>query len=131
MLEVCRVTEIQISSLVDTEYDRAKVPPHNGNDPPPAPGSLKALLFATPIKQSTKQGNARGTSEVRRGTSSNHFHCPVPRSSSHIGPRYWSLCRNTRGYLSDSGRWPFAPHQSIYHCTQKDYQINSKTVSVR
>ena len=28
----------------DTEYDRAKVPPHNGNDPPPATGSLKALL---------------------------------------------------------------------------------------
>ena len=32
-----------------------------------------------------KQGNARGTSEVRRGTSSIHFHRPVPRSSSHIG----------------------------------------------
>ena len=31
----------------DTEYDRAKVPLHNGNDPPPAPGSLKALLFPT------------------------------------------------------------------------------------
>ena len=32
-----------------------------------------------------KQGNARGTDEVRRGTSSTHFHYPVPRSSSHIG----------------------------------------------
>ena len=32
-----------------------------------------------------KQGNARGTGEVRRRTSSIHFHCPVPRSSSHIG----------------------------------------------
>ena len=32
-----------------------------------------------------KQGNARGTGEVRRGTSSIHFHCPVPRSSSQIG----------------------------------------------
>ena len=32
-------------SLVDTEYDRAKVPPYSGNDPPPAPGSLNALLF--------------------------------------------------------------------------------------
>ena len=30
---------------LDTEYDRAKVPPYTGNDPPPAPGSLKALLF--------------------------------------------------------------------------------------
>ena len=31
--------------MIHTEYDRAKVPPYNGNDPPPAPGSLKALLF--------------------------------------------------------------------------------------
>ena len=31
--------------FVDTEYDRAKVPPYNGNDPLLAPGSLKALLF--------------------------------------------------------------------------------------
>ena len=53
--------------------------------PPPAPGSLKTFFVSNPIKRSTKQGNARGTSEVRRGTSSNHFHCPVPRSSSHIG----------------------------------------------
>ena len=30
---------------LDTEYDRAKVPPYNGNDAPPAPGSLKAPLF--------------------------------------------------------------------------------------
>ena len=37
------------------------------------------------MKQSTKQGNARGTSEVRRGTSPIHFHCPAPQSSSHIG----------------------------------------------
>ena len=35
----------------------------------------------------SKQGNTRGTSEVRRRTSSIHFHCPVPRSSSHIGHR--------------------------------------------
>ena len=46
------------------------------------------ILVSNPIERSTKQGNARGTSEVRRGTSSNHFHCPVPRSSSHIGPRF-------------------------------------------
>ena len=32
-----------------------------------------------------KQGNTRGTGEVRRGTSSIHIHCPVPRLSSHIG----------------------------------------------
>ena len=45
---------------------------------PPAPGSLKALLLPPLFYQSTKRGNARGTSEVRRGTSSIHFHCPVP-----------------------------------------------------
>ena len=39
----------------DTEYNRAKVPPYNGNDPPPAPGSLKTLLFP-PLEKSTKQG---------------------------------------------------------------------------
>ena len=32
----------------DTKYDRAKVPPYNGNDPPPAPGSLKALFCFHP-----------------------------------------------------------------------------------
>ena len=40
-----------------------------------------------------KQGNARGAREVRRGTSSNHFHCPGPRSSSHTGPRKMTLFR--------------------------------------
>ena len=49
---------------IGTEYDRAKVPPYNGNDPRPP------LV----TKQSIKHGNARGTSEVRRGTSSIHFH---------------------------------------------------------
>ena len=52
-----------------------------------------------------KQGNARGTSEVRRGTSSIHFHCPVPRSSSHIGhgkyeKQIWKMYEN-RGILVD------------------------------
>ena len=57
---------------IDAEYDRAKAPPYNGNDPRPPPGSLKALSASTPTKQSTKQGDARGASEVRLGTSSNH-----------------------------------------------------------
>ena len=53
---------------------------------PARPWQSERPSVSTPInKQSTKQGNARGTSEVRRGTSSNHFHCPVPRSSSHFG----------------------------------------------
>ena len=44
----------------------------------PAPGSLKTLLFPSHIKQCIQI-------QVRRGTSSIHFHCPVPRSSSHTG----------------------------------------------
>ena len=31
--------------LLNTEHDRAKVPPCSGNDPRPSPGSLKALLL--------------------------------------------------------------------------------------
>ena len=48
--------------LFDTEYDRAKVPLHNGNDPPPAPRSLKRSLFpsSNPVKRSTKQGGTQG-----------------------------------------------------------------------
>ena len=38
-----------------------------------------------------KQGNARGTSEVRRGSSPIPFHCPVPRSSGHIGDGFGGL----------------------------------------
>ena len=52
---------------------------------PALPWKSKSPSVPIPIKQSRKQGDARGASEVRRGTSSIHFHCPVPRSSSHIG----------------------------------------------
>ena len=40
----------------DTEYDRAKVPPYNGNDPPPAPGSLKAPLFPPLVNEVQNKG---------------------------------------------------------------------------
>ena len=52
---------------------------------PARPWYSKSPSVSTPFEQSTKQGNARGTSEVWRRTSSIHFHCLVPRSSSHIG----------------------------------------------
>ena len=52
---------------------------------PALPWYVQNPSVSTPINQSRKQGDARGASEVRRGTSSIHFHCPVPRSSSHIG----------------------------------------------
>ena len=53
---------------------------------PALPWKAKSPSVSRLSKLSIKQGNARGTSEVRRGTSSIHFHCPVPWSSSHIGP---------------------------------------------
>ena len=44
--EIIQKGKVSRSGKVDTEYDRAKVPPYNGNHPrPPSPGSLKALLF--------------------------------------------------------------------------------------
>ena len=52
---------IGILIKVDTEHDRAKVPPYNGNDPPPAPGSLKALLFP-PLLNNVQN---KGTQGVR------------------------------------------------------------------
>ena len=54
--------EIDFQTLTfDTEYDRAKVPPYNGNDPPPAPGSLKTLLFP-PLLNNVEN---KGTQGVR------------------------------------------------------------------
>ena len=41
---------------IDTEYDRANVPPYNGNDPPPAPGSLKRSLFPTLLNEVQNKG---------------------------------------------------------------------------
>ena len=43
-------------SKFDTEYDRANVPPYNGNDPPPAPGSLKRSLFPTLLNEVQNKG---------------------------------------------------------------------------
>ena len=80
-----------ICFFIDTEYDRAKVPPYNGNDPPPAPGSLKALLFPPLLNEVQNKGTQGVHSEVPRGNPSIHFHCPVPRSSSHIGHGFWFL----------------------------------------
>ena len=48
----------------DTEYDRAKVPPYNGNDPPPAPGRLKAPLLPPLLNEAQNNFN-KGTQGVR------------------------------------------------------------------
>ena len=45
-----------ISFLIATQYDRANVPPYNGNDPPPAPGSLKRSLFPTLLNEVQNKG---------------------------------------------------------------------------
>ena len=60
---------------------------------PALPWQSKNPYVSTRIKQSTKQGDARGASEVRRGTSSNHFHCPgTPVVQSYRSPNcYRSL----------------------------------------
>ena len=58
--------------------------PYNRNDPCP-PLVVEEPFCFHPIKQSTKQRDARGASEVRRGTSSIHLHCLAPRSYTHIG----------------------------------------------
>ena len=44
---------------LDTKYDRLKVPPYNGNDPPPAPGSPKGLLFPSLSNTVENKGTAR------------------------------------------------------------------------
>ena len=41
---------------IDTEYDRANVPPYNGNDPPLVPGSLKRSLFPTLLNEVQNKG---------------------------------------------------------------------------
>ena len=51
---------------------------------PPAPGSLKAPLLPS-LLNNVQTRERKG---YERGTARNfpiHFHCPVPRSSSHIG----------------------------------------------
>ena len=50
------LSEEMFAAQFDTEYDRANVPPYNGNDPPPAPGSLKRSLFPTLLNEVQNKG---------------------------------------------------------------------------
>ena len=68
----------------EDQGDQAKVPPHNGNDPPPAPSSLKALLFPPLLNNVENKGTqgvrARCGAELPpfisiAGHGTNHF-CP-------------------------------------------------------
>ena len=70
---------------LDTEYDRAKVPPYNGNDPPPAPGSLKALLFP-PLLNNVENKGRKG---YERGTARN-FLQSFPLSGASVVQSYWA-----------------------------------------
>ena len=71
--------------MIDTEYDRAKVPPYNGSDPPPAPGRLKALLFP-PLLNKVQSKGMRGV-QARYGAELPPLISIVwhPGPSSHIG----------------------------------------------
>ena len=51
--------------IFDTEHDRAKVPRHNGNDPRPAPGSLKPLL-SLPLLNKVQNKGTQGV-QARHG----------------------------------------------------------------
>ena len=55
MLAKCPPFHYPLSKL-DTEYDQAKVPPYNGDDPPPAPGSLKVLLLPPLLNKVQNKG---------------------------------------------------------------------------
>ena len=73
----------------DTEDDLAKVPPYNGNDPPPAPGSLKVLLFPLLLNEVQNKGYKRGTA--------------FPLSSAPVVQSYWA-------WNLDASRQKLTPH---------------------
>ena len=76
---------VHLSPVFDTEYDRAKVPPYNGNDPPPAPGSLKAPLFP-PLLNNVQTRERKG---YERGTARNFLHS-FPSSGAPVVQSYWA-----------------------------------------
>ena len=77
-----------------TKKNKKKKTPPPPTPPPRTPKTKRKTRRRQPrassgeIKKKNKTlGHriCRGMSEVRRGTSSIHFHCPASRSSSHIG----------------------------------------------
>ena len=81
-----RVKEVHAKdSIFDTEYDRAKVPPYNGNDPRPAPGSLKAPLLP-PLLNNVQTRECKG---CKQGTARNFLHS-FPLSSAPVVQSYWA-----------------------------------------
>ena len=83
---------------IDTEYDRAKVPPYNGNDPPPALGSLKVLLFP-PLLNNVQTRERKG---YKRGTARNFLHS-FPLSGA---PVVQSFCVSTKRACFKGSRTP-------------------------
>ena len=72
---------------------------------PALPWQSKSPSVSTLSKQSTQQGDARGASEVRRGTSSIHFHCPAPIGNEKMRTNFF--CTN----FLNSPRGPGYPGQ--------------------
>ena len=82
----------KIKAFFDTECDRAKVPPYNGNDSTSRLEGYKPLCFQT-YSDKHKQGDARGAREVRRRTSPIHFHRAVPRRPVILVPYFCGISR--------------------------------------
>ena len=73
--------------LLDTEYDQAKVPPYNGNDPQPSPGESKSPSAFTPLV--ITKYKTRGRKRYKQGTTRNFLHS-FPLSGTPVVQSYWA-----------------------------------------
>ena len=85
-------------AFFDTEYDRAKGPPYNGHDPPPAPGSLKALLFP-PLLSKVQNKGMQGVQNLRYDAELPPIISIVrhPGRPVILGIEFWELWTENRG----------------------------------
>ena len=78
---------------------------------PASPWQSKSPSASILTKQCTNKGTQGVQAEVRRGTSSIHFHCPAFRSSSHIGHGPLHPLLTTLGTFELSGSHRSDPHR--------------------
>ena len=86
MVVVGKTLHTHARPSVDTKYDRAKVPPYNGNDLPPASGSLKTLPFP-PLLNEVQNKGTQGVH--KRGTAQNFLH-QFALSGTPVVQSYWA-----------------------------------------